>query len=455
MRRQYERSDSNRKYDGNHAGAKAAGFYIMVSMLIQSLYNVVDSIFVAQISENAMTAVTLALPAQNALSAVCFGTALGVSTLLSRHLGAREFNKVNIAAQNGIFLSVLGWLAFVLFGLIGSNRFLQMCTSDTEIVQMGTVYLTICTVLSFGCFIQATVESFLRSTGKTIYIMITQLTGAVINIVLDPIMIFGLLGFPKMGIAGAALATVIGQIIAMLLATYFHLRFNKAIHLKVRGVRPNRQSICDIYSVGLPSVLMQSICSVMVVGLNQILIPFTETAVAVFGVYFRLQNFILMPAYGFASGMVPIVAYNLGAQKKSRVIQAIRYTLVFVLSVMGTGMVLILFLAPQLMMMFNASAEMLKIGVPALRILSLSFVAMAGGIAFSTVFQATGNGVQGLVMSLLRQIILLLPTAWLLSTLGLNAIWYAFLIAEVMSLVVALVMFRKVYRRQLAPLGNE
>ena len=271
---------------------------MVISMLVQALYNVVDSMFVAMIGEDALTAVSLAFPIQSLMIAVSTGTGVGINALLSRSLGEKNFKEANRAAENGVFLGILSYLAFALFGVFFSRIFFETQTNDAQIIQYGTEYLMICTIFSLGIFMQITFERLMQSTGRTIYNMITQGTGAVINIVLDPILIFGLLGFPKMGVAGAAAATVIGQTVSMLMSFYFNEKKNVEIKLKVRGFRPNAKTIRNIYAVGFPSIIMQSISSVMTFGVNKILLMFSSTAVSVFGVYFKLQSFIFMPIFG-------------------------------------------------------------------------------------------------------------------------------------------------------------
>ena len=300
---------------------------MMISMLVQALYNIVDSMFVSMISENALTAVSLAFPVQNLMIAIATGTGVGINALLSKSLGEKNFTEANRAANNGVFLAVLSSLAFVIFGLFFTRFFFETQTNIGEIVDYGTQYLAICSVVSFGIFGQITFERLLQATGKTLLTMCTQTTGAIINLILDPIMIFGLFGFPKMGVAGAAAATVIGQVVAMLFACILNLRKNHELTLKLRGFRPNGGTIRRIYAVGVPSIIMASITSVMTFGMNKILLAFTSTATAVFGVYFKLQSFIFMPVMGLNNGMVPIIAYNYGAQKKDRLVKTIKLSM--------------------------------------------------------------------------------------------------------------------------------
>ena len=428
---------------------------IMISMLVQAMYNIVDSVFVAQYSANGLTAVSLAFPVQNLMIAVGVGTSIGVNSLLSRKLGERHFDDANAAAENGLMLAVLSAIAFAVFGAFCSRMFFQAFTQNEQILEMGTQYLTICTTLSFGAFIQLTSERILQATGKTFWNMISQGVGAIINIILDPIMIFGLLGFPELGVAGAALATVIGQWIAMGCALFFNFKFNHEVHINFRKFRPNWRIVGEIYQVGIPSIVMQSIASIMTFGVNKILIPFTEVAVSVFGVYFKLQSFIFMPVFGVTSGMVPIVGYNFGVGKKERIIHTIKDACIYAVALMGLGLVVFQLFPAQLISIFSNGEElgqMLEIGVPALRIISISFIGAGIAIVFSSVFQAIGNGILSLIMSVIRQLVVLLPAAWLLSKIGLSMVWWSFPIAEIFSTGLALLMYRSVYRKMIQPL---
>ena len=429
---------------------------IMISMLIQALYNIVDSIFVAQIGENALTAVSLAFPVQNLIIAVGIGTGIGINSLLSRRLGERRFDDANAAAENGILLSLCNWLVFAIFGGLFSEAFFRAFTENPEIISMGTDYLTVCTVFSFGCFMQFACERILQATGITIYNMITQATGAIINIILDPIMIFGLFGFPRLGVKGAAIATVLGQIVAMLMGLWFNAKKNKEVHMDFRHFRPNGRIIGEIYKVGVPSIVMQSIGTVMTIGMNKILIAFSETAVAVFGVYFKLQSFVFMPIFGLTNGLVPIVAYNYGARKRTRITASIRLALVYALSIMALGLLIFQLFPVPLLRLFKASDALLSIGVPALRIISISFLGAGVGIVLSSVFQAMGNGVLSLTMSVARQLAVLLPVAWLMARfVGLDAVWAAFPVSEYVSVTIALFMYRYVYHNHIATLADE
>lgn len=425
---------------------------IMLSMLVQAMYNIVDSVYVSRLGENGLAALSLAFPVQNLIIAVGVGTAIGVNSFLSRKLGERRFDDANAAAENGIFLAVLSWLVFLVFGLFFCRPFFASFTQNTEIVEMGVDYLSICTTLSIGAFMSITTERIMQATGKTIYTMFTQGSGAIINILLDPILIFGWFGIPAMGITGAAVATVLGQIFSMVLALYMNARFNKEIKMRFRGFRPNGRIIKEIYAVGLPGIVMQSIASVLTVGMNKILIEFTETAVAVFGVYFKLQSFIFMPVFGLNNALVPIVGYNFGARNRERIVKAIKLAAAYAMVIMTLGVLIFFFFPDKLLLLFDASPDMLAIGVPALRTICVSFFGAAIGITFSSAFQAIGKGVYSLIMSVCRQLLVILPVAWFLGHWGLNAVWFAFLIAEVVSLILAIFMYRHIYRTQIKDL---
>lgn len=423
---------------------------VMISMFVQAMYNIVDSIFVAHYSENALTAVSLAFPVQNLIIAVGVGTGVGINSLLSRRLGEKNYEDANATAENGIFLAVLNWIVFAILGALLSETFFRMFTGNEEIVEMGTQYLQICTIFSFGLFMQLTVERIMQATGVTIYNMITQSIGAIINVILDPILIFGYFGMPRMGVTGAALATVLGQIIAMGLGFFFNHYKNHDVHLHIRSFRPNGRIISEIYKVGVPSIVMQSISTLMTVGMNKILLMFTETAVSVFGIYFKLQSFIFMPLFGLNNGLIPIVAYNFGARRKSRILHAIRDAILYALGIMTLGTVAFQLFPRQLLALFNASDAMVVIGIPALRIISICFVGAGVAIVLSSVFQAVGNGVLSLLMAVTRQLIFILPLAYFLAKFfGLHAVWYSFVLAEVAAVVMALFMFRSVYRQHI------
>ena len=428
---------------------------MMISMLVQALYNVVDSIFVSQISENALTAVSLAFPVQNFMIAVGVGTGVGINALLSRALGEKNFEEANKVANNGVFLEVMSYLAFFIMGILFSKKFFQWQTDIEDIVNGGYLYLIICTTCSFGMYGQIVFEKLMQSTGRTFYSMISQLTGAVINIILDPILIFGLFGLPKMGITGAAVATVLGQISSMSLGIYLNKTKNKEIKIKVKGFRPNLKTIKKIYAVGIPSIVMSSIGSIMTFGVNKILLVFTSTATAVFGVYFKLQSFIFMPVFGINNGMVPIVSYNYGARNKDRLMQTVKTSIIYAIGIMLIGLAIFQLMPKQLLGLFNASEEMISIGIPALRIISLSFIFAGYCIVVGSMFQALGNGIMSLIVSIGRQLVVLLPAAYLLSKSGnLNLVWWAFPIAELASVLLSIIGFRYVYRKEVLPLED-
>ena len=426
---------------------------MIISMLVQALYNVVDSVFVAQINEEALTAVSLAFPVQNLMIAIAAGTGVGINALLSRNLGEKNLEGANAAAKNGIFLGMISYIVMAVIGLAGSHFFFTVQTKDPLIVRYGTQYMLIITVVSVGIFMQITFERLLQSTGKTIYNMITQGTGAIINIVLDPILIFGMFGLPRMEVAGAALATVIGQLVAVCMSLYFNCKKNTELDLNMRTFRPNKTIIATIYKVGVPSIIMQSIGSVMVFVMNKILLIFSSTAAAVFGVYFKLQSFIFMPIFGLNNGMIPIIAYNYGAKNRERIMATIKMSVLIAVGIMLVGLVVFQIFPVQLLEIFDASENMLGIGVPALRIISLSFIFAGYIIIIISVFQALGNGVYSLVVSVIRQLFVILPVAYLFARVfGLSRVWWAIPIAEIVAVTVTTLLFRRIIRLKIKPL---
>lgn len=426
---------------------------MMASMLVQALYNVVDSIFVSRISEAALTAVSLAFPVQTLMIALGVGTGVGVNALLSRSLGEKNYQKANEAAMHAILLGGVNFLVFVVVGLTVVRPFFASQTTDTQILNYGVDYLSIICLFSIGIYSQFVFERLLQATGKTIYSMITQLIGAIINIVLDPIFIFGLFGFPRMEAAGAALATVTGQIVAGFIAFLLNLKVNHDIHLSFKGFKPSMATIKQIYAVGIPSIIMQSIGSVMVYGMNIILMAFTSTAAAVFGVYFKLQSFIFMPIIGLNNGMVPIIAFNYGARNRERIVKTHSLSIRYAIVIMALGTLLFQVIPDKLFLLFKASPHMLEMGVPALRIISIHFIPAAYCIVTASVFQALGNGVYSMINSFCRQLIVLLPVAWLLSFLGdVNFVWLAFPVAELASVVLTAFFMRRITRKILNPL---
>ncbi len=399
---------------------------------------------------------SLAFPIQSLMIATATGTGVGVNAILSKSLGEKNFEKANRTAVNGVFLAVMSYILFVIIGLTVTMPFYRSQTSDAEILAYGKQYLTIVCVASIGLFAQIIFERLLQSTGKTIYTMITQGTGAIINIILDPILIFGLLGFPAMGVTGAAVATVAGQIVGGIMGVVINEKVNHEIKLIWKGFRPSLQMIGAIYRVGVPSIIMQAIGSLMTYGMNLILISFTSTATAVFGVYFKLQSFIFMPIFGLNNGMIPIVAYNYGAGKKERLIKTVKLSVAYAMAVMVIGFLIFQTLPQVLLQWFNASDRMMEIGVPALRIISISFLLAGFCIICGSVFQALGNGVYSMVVSIARQLVVLLPVAFLLSKLGnVNYVWWAFPIAELMSLALSTFFLFRIYHKIIKHIGSQ
>ena len=427
---------------------------IMISMLVQALYNIIDSIFVAMINENALTAVSMAFPIQNLMIAVGAGTAVGVNALLARSLGEKDYDKVNKIAENAVFLILLSYLAFLLIGIFGAEAFFRSQTDIEEIVVYGKQYLSVCCFFSFGIFTQIMFERILQATGKTIYTMFTQGIGAIINIILDPILIFGLFGFPKMGVTGAAVATVVGQIIAGALGILFNQTKNHEVKIQLKGFRPDGAIIGQIYTIGVPSIIMQAIGSVMNYGMNRILISFTSTATAVFGVYFKLQSFIFMPVFGLNNGVIPIMAYNYGAGNKERVTKTLKHSIAYAVCIMIVGFIIFQVIPAPLLKMFSASDTMLTIGIPALRIISISFILAAICIACGSCFQALGKATYSMVVSIARQLVVLLPVAFALAQLGnVDLVWWAFPIAELMSLTMTMIFMRKLNKDIISQIG--
>lgn len=429
---------------------------MMISMLVQALYNVVDSIFVSRINENALTAVSLAFPIQTLMIAVAGGTCVGINAVLSRALGEKNQEMVNKTAGNGIVLMAASYVAFLLLGLFATKPFYLSQTADAQILQYGYEYLSLVCCLSFGSFAQFTFERLLQSTGKTFYIMITQGIGAVINIILDPIFIFGLFGVPGMGVRGAAVATVIGQITAGLLAFLINWKKNDEIQVTRETMRPDPQIIGLIYKIGVPSIIMQAIGSVMTYGMNLILISFSSTATAVFGVYFKLQSFIFMPVFGMNNGLVPILAYNYGAGSRERFVDSLKCGIKYAVAIMFAGLVIFQAAPEFLLGLFDASEAMLEIGVPALRTISYGFVLAGFGIVCGTAFQALGSATYSMMVSIARQLVVLLPAAYLLSLTGrVQNVWWSFPIAELVSMLITVLFLVKIYKGVIRHIGEE
>lgn len=421
---------------------------MMVSMMVQALYNIVDSIFVAKLSENALTAVSLAFPLQTLLIAVGTGTGVGMNALLSKSLGEKDFKKANKTATNAAFIYAVSYIVFLILGFTVVKPFYrsQVGSADAEIMTMGVDYLSTVMIFSFGIFTQVFFERLLTSTGRTIFSMTSQLSGAVTNIILDPILIFGMFGAPKMGVTGAAVATVIGQCVAGLVAGTCNHKFNHEVRFQFKGFKPDFKIIGTIYAVGIPSIIMQSIGSVMTYCMNRILIEFSSTATAVFGVYFKLQSFFFMPVFGLNNGITPIIAYNYGARQRKRMVKTIKVSLVTAFCLTFIGFVLFESIPQALLGLFNASNDMLKIGVPALRTIGVHYLIAWFCIIAGTVFQALGKAVFSMVVSIMRQLVVLVPAAYLLAKFGgLHMVWWSFPIAEVMSFIVSLTFLIKIW----------
>lgn len=430
---------------------------MMISMLVQAMYNVVDSIFVSHVSENALTAVSLAFPLQTLLIAVGAGTGVGVNSLLSKSLGEKNYDRANKAAMNGIFLYMLSYVVSAIVGLLAVRPFYasQIKDAPVEIMEMGIQYLTIVMVASFGLYAQFIFERILQATGRTFFTMISQMIGAIINIILDPILIFGYFGLPKMGVMGAAVATVIGQIVAGTVAIIYNLKKNDDVTISFRGFRPDGHIIKTIYKVGFPSIIMQSIGSVMTYGMNLILVGLSATAAAVFGVYFKLQSFFFMPVFGLNNGLIPIVAYNYGARNKHRMIRTVKWAWLVAFCFLLAGFVVFETFPGELLLLFDASENMRGIGIPALRIIAVHFLIAWFCIVAGSVFQAVGNGMYSLYVSVARQLVVLLPAAYILAKLGgLDLIWWSFPIAELMSCLISTICLILTYKKVILPLPD-
>ena len=428
---------------------------MMISMLVQALYNIVDSIFVSQIvgntpnaGQDALTAVTLAFPMQNLMIALGSGTGVGINALLSRSLGEKKFEKSDSAANTGLLLTFFNFILFLIIGIFFAEGFIKTQTDSSTIISYGSTYLRIIACCSVALFFQMTFERLLQSTGKTFYSMLSQASGAIINIIFDPLLIFGIGPFPELGIAGAAYATIFGQCIGACIGLYCNLHFNHEIHFSIKRILSiDTATIKDIYFVGVPSILMMSIGSVMTYLMNLILGAFTSTATAVFGVYFKLQSFFFMPVFGLNNGLIPVLAYNYGAKNKQRITEALKFALLLALTIMIVGTIAFQSIPALLLSFFNASDEMIEIGIPALRIISLSFPLAGICIAMGSIFQAFSKSFYSLIVSVGRQLVVLIPVAWLLSKTGnLNIVWFAFPIAELASLIISTYFFIKLYK---------
>ena len=428
---------------------------MVISFLVQSLYNIVDSIFVARYSPNALAAVSLAYPIQILMIAVSVGTGVGVNALLSRLLGEGKKERAKATADNAVLLAIISSIAFAIFGAIGTKAFFDAQTNSETIRTLGYSYLSIVTIFSFGLILEVTYERILQSTGKTIYNMITQGIGAIINIILDPILIFGLLGAPKMGVAGAAIATVAGQIIAMILSFIFNMKYNEEVDISFGKhiFKPDFIIIKDIYKVGIPSIAMQSMSTLMMLGLNKILVRYSDMAVNVLGIYYKLQSFVFMPIFGLNNGMTPIVAYNYGARNKDRIMKALKYSFLSSVVIMVIGTAIFWIFPKELMILFSPNEEMMKLGIPALRICSLCFILAAFDVIAIASFQSLGNGMYALYASFLRQLVLILPLAYVLSNMfGLEAVWYSIPLAELGCAFLDIYLMKKIYDKKIANL---
>ena len=426
---------------------------MIISMLVQALYNVVDSVYVSQVSESAVTALSLAFPVQNLQIGFAVGIGVGVNSLLSKSLGEKNQEAANRTAGNGLVLMLAATTLFMLFGFFGVRPYYEMQSTVTETVEGGIAYSRICSVFTLGIFIEVLGERLLQATGRTVHTMISQSVGAIINIILDPILIHGWFGMPVMGIAGAAVATVIGQWIAAAVAVYFNFKYNPEVQFHLRYTKLDKQTVGSILTVGIPSVVMNGIGSVMNFGMNQILQGFTETATGVFGIYFKLQSFFFMPLFGINNATISIIAYNYGARKPDRILRTLKFTCISCLSLMILGLAVFQFFPEALLMIFNPSPEFLDIGRSALRIISWSFPVAAICIAISASFQALGNGMYSTITSLCRQMLVLLPAAYLLSLTGqVNNVWFAFVVAEVASAAATAFFYLRIYRQKIKPM---
>lgn len=426
---------------------------MMISMFIQSLYNVVDSMFVAQISEDALAALSLVFPIQMLMVAIGIGTGVGMNAELSKRLGEDDRKLASAAANNGVFLTLFHYGIFLVFGLFFVRPFFEMQTDNSEIIRYGMEYTVLITTLSIGKLMQFTYERILQATGRTYYTMITQGTGAILNIILDPILIFGWFGVPALGVYGAAIATVIAQMTSATLAFVINSKVNDDLDMHIFGNKPDLKVIKRIYSVGIPSMVMTSITSLVTLIFNNILLQFTPTAIAVYGVYIKLQGFAFMPVFGLNNGMIPIVSYNFGARNKERMVNAIKLSLMYGGLIMLTGTLLFQIFPVQFLNLFSASDEMLRIGVSALRTISLSFVFAGISIMLGTVFQAIGNAVISLWIQVIRQLLVLVPVAYALSLTGdVNMVWWSKLISESVTVVFAVMAMRFIYKKKIEPL---
>lgn len=423
---------------------------LITSMFVQAFYNIVDSLFVARINEDALTAVSMSFPAQNLMISAGVGVGVGITALIARYLGAHDEKGITRVVHNGIFLGILNSILFALFGIFLAKFYFEFQKASGIIETYGIQYLSICSIFAFSIIMEITFERMLIASGKTIYTMITQSTGAIINIIFDPIFIFGLFGFPKMGIVGAAVATIFGQTVAMFMALYFNVVKNHEVRISIKKFAVDFKTIINIYEIGFPSIVMQSAASFMIFQLNNLLASFSTTATAVLGVYFKLQSFVILPVFGLNNSVISIVSYNYGAGKIKRLLKTMKVANIYAFSIMLAGFVLCQILPSQILKIFDASDNMLAIGVPALRIISFSFLIAPFSIVSSGTFQALGKGTFSLIISLIRQLIVILPLSYLLSRImGMKGVWVAFPIAEIVAGILTIIYLRKLYKNEI------
>lgn len=423
---------------------------LITSMFVQAFYNIVDSLFVARINEDALTAVSMSFPAQNLMISAGVGVGVGITALIARYLGAHDEKGITRVVHNGIFLGILNSILFALFGIFLAKFYFEFQKASGIIETYGIQYLSICSIFAFSIIMEITFERMLIASGKTIYTMITQSTGAIINIIFDPIFIFGLFGFPKMGIVGAAVATIFGQTVAMFMALYFNVVKNHEVRISIKKFAVDFKTIINIYEIGFPSIVMQSAASFMIFQLNNLLASFSTTATAVLGVYFKLQSFVILPVFGLNNSVISIVSYNYGAGKIKRLLKTVKVANIYAFSIMLAGFVLCQVLPSQILKIFDASDNMLAIGVPALRIISFSFLIAPFSIVSSGTFQALGKGTFSLIISLIRQLIVILPLSYLLSrVMGMKGVWVAFPIAEIVAGILTIIYLRKLYKNEI------
>lgn len=439
------------------------GIPMIVSMVFQAVYNIVDSAFVSNMKsdgEAALNALTLAFPVQMLMIAFSIGTGVGANALLSKSLGQRENEKVNKTAGNSVFLGMIMFAAFVIFGIFGTEPYIKSQTSDPEIIQMAVSYLRICCIISIGSVFFAIYEKLLQSTGRSIFSTIAQIGGALTNIVLDPIMIYGLFGCPKLGVKGAAYATVIGQCVSFVMALIFHLKFNKEISNNFKYLYPSAEIIKEIYSIGLPAIIAQALMSVMTYGMNIILGSISTSMVTAYGLYYKIQQFILFAAFGLRDAITPVISFNYGMKSKSRIKDGIKYGMIYALVIMITGLVLLEIFAVLLSDMFGLSGETRQMCIYAIRIISISFIFAGANIAFQGIFQALDSGIESLVVSICRQFLFVLPVAWIFSYIIIHfsgsswLIWITFPIAEIVSAFIACILMKRTYKNKISVLSN-